>query len=164
MTDSVNHFVPRKLSRLGWLSISLVVMLCDQITKLWVNTRFTLGEVLPICPGFNIRLAHNTGAAFNLLSQASGWQTFFLSALAVLVCLYLLHYLVNSHSKLIAFGLSLIIGGALGNLSDRLKLHYVIDFIDWYYKTWHWPTFNIADSAIVLGVIILLVSIFFHKT
>jgi signal peptidase II len=111
-----------------------------------------------VFPWLSLTLAHNYGAAFSFLSDAGGWQRWFFTVLAVAVSLVLIVWLLRLSRSEWRTGLSLglIIGGAVGNLIDRVKLGYVIDFIDVYYKTSHWPAFNIADSAITCGVIFLL--------
>lgn len=147
-----------KIGNLRWLWLSIVVLLIDQITKYSVVHHFYLGETKVLFPFLNITLAFNQGAAFSFLSQQNGWQQWFFVLIAVAICLILLGWLArlprNQHWT--AAAVTLIIGGALGNLFDRLYHHYVIDFIDFHIKAWHYPTFNIADSAVVIGVLMLL--------
>ena len=151
---------------LKWLWTSSFVILLDQITKWVADHSLELHVQVPIMPSFNFTLVYNTGAAFSFLSGAGGWQRWFFSLLAILICIVLVVWLkrLHAHEKWIAIGLSLVLGGALGNLIDRLFYGYVIDFIQWYYKGFYWPTFNIADSAITVGATILVVNnIFFQK-
>ncbi len=151
---------------LKWLWISGFIILLDQITK-WVADRWLeLHVQVPVMPSFNFTLVYNTGAAFSFLSGAGGWQRWFFSLLASVICIVLVVWLkrLHAHEKWMAIGLSLVLGGALGNLIDRLYYGYVIDFIQWYYKGFYWPTFNIADSAITVGATILVVNnVFFQK-
>jgi signal peptidase II len=148
-----------------WLLISIAVFVLDQWTKNLVTAHFFYQEVLPICSGFNLTLAHNNGAAFSFLAQMGGWQRWFFAAIALGVSVVLTVWLLRlpassssfspSRKGWLALGLALLIGGAWGNLYDRLVLGYVVDFIDVYYGNYHWPAFNVADSAITGGVILL---------
>ena len=151
---------------LKWLWISGFVLILDQVTK-WVADRsLELHVQVPVMPSFNFTLVYNTGAAFSFLSGAGGWQRWFFSLLAILICIVIVIWLkrLNAHEKWMAVGLSLVLGGALGNLIDRLLYGYVVDFIQWYYKGFYWPTFNIADSAITVGATILVIyNVFFQK-
>lgn len=142
--------------RLLWLS-ALVVML-DQVSKFWVLASFREYEVLTVWPVFNLTLVYNTGAAFSFLSDAGGWQRWFFITIAVLISVVLLFWMrqLQPGERLTGFGLALIVGGAIGNLIDRVWLGKVIDFLQWHWQEWYWPAFNLADSAITLGVILLL--------
>jgi signal peptidase II len=143
--------------RLLW--ISLVVLLLDQGSKLWIEATFEEFEVVVVWPVFNLTLVHNTGAAFSLLADAGGWQRVFFIGVAVVVTLVMLVWLARlpRDERLTGWGLALVIGGALGNLVDRVRLGKVIDFLQWHWEGWYWPTFNLADSAITLGVALLLI-------
>jgi signal peptidase II len=148
---------------LKWLSLSLFAIVLDQATKLAVAASMPLYESIPLIPGlFNLTHVHNTGAAFSFLSQAGGWQRWFFAALAVAVSVSLTLWMarLKKHEILLAVSISLILGGAIGNLIDRLAYGYVIDFLDVYYQSWHWPAFNIADSAICVGVALLILESF----
>ena len=149
----------RSKNALIWLWLSLAIIILDQLTKVWANTELTYHQSVPIFPGLNFTLMYNTGAAFNFLAEADGWQRWFLAGLAILVSGFIIFWL--SHLKRsqpwLACALTFILGGALGNLIDRLWYGYVIDFIDFYYQHWHWPAFNIADSAITVGAMMLLI-------
>lgn len=152
----------RELGMLKWLWLSALAIVLDQATKLIVDNSMQLHESIPLLPYFNLTYVHNTGAAFSFLSEAGGWQRWFFAALAIVISAVLGVWLkrLQKHETLLAVALSLILGGAIGNLIDRLAYGYVIDFIDVYYKNWHWPAFNIADSAITLGVGLLLAESF----
>ncbi len=141
-----------------WLWISVIIIILDQSSKLWITQIISLHQSIPILPSFNFTLLHNEGAAFSFLAQAGGWQRWFFIILTTVITTILLVWLYNleRQQRLVMFSLTLIIGGALGNLIDRVLYGYVIDFIDIYYQQWHWPTFNIADSAISIGVTLLL--------
>lgn len=140
-----------------WLTLSAVVIALDLLTKQWVQAKLAYGEHIPLTPFFDLVLFHNEGAAFSFLAGAGGWQRLFFSAIALtasVVIVYLLHR--NTQQKLFCLGLSLILGGALGNLVDRLTLGHVVDFLFFHYQQYYWPAFNVADSAITCGVILLL--------
>lgn len=143
---------------LKWLWLSLLVLILDQVSKLAIDTSMQLFESIQLIPGFNLTYVHNTGAAFSLLSQAGGWQRWFFAGLAVIMSSIIAIWLLRlqKHETLMATALSLVLGGAIGNLIDRVAYGYVIDFLDVYYKDWHWPAFNIADSAICIGVGLML--------
>jgi signal peptidase II len=143
---------------LKWLWLSVLVLVLDQVSKLVVAGSMPLYQSIPILPMFNLLHVHNNGAAFSFLSEAGGWQRWFFAAMALGISVVLAVWLsrLQKTEKLLAVALSLVLGGAIGNLIDRLAYGYVIDFLDVYYQNWHWPAFNIADSAITLGVALLL--------
>ncbi len=140
-----------------WLSLLVVVL--DQLTKYLAAQFLQYSEPVNILPGFNLTLLHNTGAAFSFLRDAGGWQRWFFITLSTVVsiAIFIWLYTLPARKRWLACGLSLILGGAIGNLWDRIALGYVIDFIDVYYRHWHWPAFNIADSAITVGAVILFI-------
>ncbi len=142
-----------------WLLLSLLVILLDVYTKHLVQQFFQYGEHLPVTSFFDLVRFHNEGAAFSFLAAQGGWQRVFFSMVA-LVASVVMVYLIRKHStqRLFCFALALILGGALGNLYDRLTLGYVVDFLLFHYHgyQYYWPAFNVADSAITLGVILLL--------
>lgn len=143
---------------LKWLWLTALTVILDQVTKQMVVASMRLYESIAVIPFFNITYVHNTGAAFSFLSDAGGWQRWFFASLAFVVSVVISVWLarLKKNEVLLSVSLSLILGGAIGNLIDRLLYGYVIDFLDVYYKTWHWPAFNVADSAITLGVVLLL--------
>ncbi|MBV1950812.1 MAG: signal peptidase II [Cycloclasticus sp.] len=151
---------------LKWLWLSLVLFAGDQASKLWVVANFDLYESKALLPSLNFTYVHNTGAAFSFLSSAGGWQRWFFVGIALVASITLTIWLsrLKSSERWMAVTLSLILGGAIGNLFDRISYGYVIDFIDVYYQAWHWPVFNIADCAISIGVVMMLFDTFFGQT
>ena len=145
-----------------WLWVSVVVLLLDQCTKLLADAMLVLHQQVPLIPYLALFKAYNPGAAFSFLSDASGWQRWFFVVLAVVVIVILLVWLLrlSTGEKATSLALALILGGAAGNLIDRLVYGYVIDFIDVYYGSWHWPAFNVADAAISVGAFLLLLDAF----
>ncbi|MDD2759116.1 MAG: signal peptidase II [Methylomonas sp.] len=145
-----------------WLWLSLLVLILDQASKLAIDASMQLYESIPLLPYFNLTYAHNTGAAFSFLAQAGGWQRWLFAGLAVVMSgvIYVWLMRLKKHETLMASALSLVLGGAVGNLIDRVAYGYVIDFLDVYYRQWHWPAFNIADSAICIGVGLMLLESF----
>jgi signal peptidase II len=144
-----------------WVSIAVVIAVLDQVTKEIILGRFAEGESVPVTSFFSLVLAFNTGAAFSFLADAGGWQRIFfivIAATAVVVILWLLRK--HSDEPVFCAGLSLILGGAIGNLWDRVWLGKVVDFLLFFYRDWHWPAFNVADSAITVGAVILIVDSF----
>lgn len=144
-----------------WLSISAIVVVLDLYTKRLIQNAFEYGGHLTITSFFDLVRYHNEGAAFSFLADAGGWQKWFFSGIsfvAVLVITYLLKK--HQHQKLFCLGLALVLGGAIGNLYDRLTLGYVVDFLSFHINGLYWPAFNVADSAICVGVAILLIDSF----
>lgn len=141
-----------------WLLLSAVVVLLDLYTKQLAMEHLELYRPNVVFSWLNFTLAHNTGAAFSFLASGGGWQRWFLSIVAVIIVAVLLVWLwrLPHRARLLPSALALVIGGAIGNLVDRIRFGYVVDFIDVHYAGWHWPAFNLADSAIVIGVILLL--------
>lgn len=141
-----------RTSMLPWLGIATIIVLIDQITKVTITRLFAYGESLPVTSFFNLVLAHNKGAAFSFLATQGGWQRYFFSAIAIAAVIFII-YLLKKHAgqRLFCWALALILGGAIGNLIDRVLYGYVIDFLDFYVGKWHWPAFNVADMAIVGG-------------
>jgi len=144
-------------SWLPWLAWSLVVVLVDQFTKVLVLGYYQLGDSHPVTSFFNLVRVHNHGAAFSFLASSGGWQRWLFTGIGIGAAVLII-WLLRSHpgQKLFAFALASILGGALGNVIDRLLHGYVVDFLDFYWKNWHFPAFNIADSAITLGAICLI--------
>ncbi|HEY0562060.1 MAG TPA: signal peptidase II [Methylophilus sp.] len=140
-----------------WFGISVVVVAFDLYTKHLVQQAFVYGEHLNITPFFDLVRYHNEGAAFSFLANAGGWQKWFFTGFS-LIAIGVIIYLLKKHStqKLFCIGLALVLGGAIGNVYDRITLGYVVDFLYFYYHQFAWPAFNVADSAICVGVAILL--------
>lgn len=145
-------------SSLAWLWLSALVIVLDQLSKWLAETQLVPHQPLALLPSLNLTLMHNTGAAFSFLSDAGGWQRWMFTGLAVIASVGLVIWLARLpvRQRLVAAALALILGGALGNVIDRARLGHVIDFIQVYYSDWYFPAFNAADSAITLGVILLL--------
>jgi signal peptidase II len=141
--------------RLLW--IAAVVFVCDQLTKFVAADYLMQHGDVPLTSFLNFALVHNTGAAFGFLSAASGWQNIFFIVVASVACLVILWmtWRLAANDFVLGAGLMLVLGGAAGNLTDRLLHGYVIDFVDVYYRAWHWPAFNVADSAITVGAVLL---------
>lgn len=143
--------------RLGLL-LAVGIVLVDQVSKWAALYWLAPYRPLPVFPSLNFMLAFNPGAAFSLFAEGSGWQRWALSAVAVAVSLYLLYWLrqLAAGDRWQGIAIGLVLGGAVGNLIDRLRLGVVVDFIDVYYGNWHWPAFNVADAAITMGAILIL--------
>ena len=143
---------------LKWLWLSGLVIALDQSSKWLAERLLVLGQPVPMLPSFNLTLLYNTGAAFSFLAQAGGWQRWFFLLLSLAISIVLVTWIgrLQRGQTLLAVALSLILGGAVGNLIDRLAHGHVIDFIDIYYNHWHWPAFNVADLAITVGAILLV--------
>jgi signal peptidase II len=140
-----------------WLVASAVVIVLDLATKAWVSAAFQLGESREVTPFFNLVLAHNTGAAFSVLAGAGGWQRWFFAGVTIAISIAIVVALRrHGDNALFSGALALVLGGALGNLYDRLTLGYVVDFLDFHWGRAHFPAFNVADSAITVGVALLL--------
>ena len=142
-----------------WLAVAGVVVVLDQATKLAAERWLDFHEPVALIPFFNLTLSYNTGAAFSFLSEAGGWQRWFFVLLAVVVSALVVLWLsrLPPADRWTGAALAMVLGGALGNVIDRVVYGHVVDFIDFYVGSWHWPTFNVADSAISVGVAILLV-------
>lgn len=146
------------MKNLWWLLLGFAVVVADQTTKLIALLNLSSGAAKSVFPVLNFSLAFNKGAAFSFLSSAGGWQNIFFIALAIFVCAMLVVWLLQSSSKCQCWALALIVGGAVANVVDRLHYGHVVDFIDFHINDWHWPVFNVADSAITVGVVLLLIS------
>ena len=142
---------------LPWLGLALALLLADQFTKVLILGYYRLGDATYITSFFNIVRVHNSGAAFSFLAGASGWQRWFFTAIGIGAAVFIL-YLLRAHpgQKLFSFALACILGGAIGNVIDRLLYGYVVDFLDFHYAGWHFPAFNIADAAISIGAACLI--------
>lgn len=146
------------MSHLKWLILSAVIIVADQATKYWAEHILGWDGLIPILPIFDFSLVHNTGAAFGFLAQMGGWQHVFFVALAVGISIALIisMALLKPVERHLAVAYSLVIAGAVGNAIDRLVYGYVIDFIHWFYKSYHFPSFNIADISIFIGAVLLI--------
>ena len=144
---------------LRYLAIATLTLLLDQLSKWSALSNLQLGVPEPVLPFLNWLLLFNPGAAFSFLAQGSGWQRWFFTILGILASVYIIYLLRKSlEDKLLCVSLSLILGGALGNVIDRIMYGAVVDFIDLYYANWHWPAFNVADSAICVGAALIIYS------
>ena len=140
-----------------WLGLAALIVIVDQVTKALIERLFDFGDVRPVTGFFNLVLTYNKGAAFSFLAGASGWQHQFLTGIGVAASLFIVYLLARHGSqRLFALALALILGGAVGNVIDRLLHGHVIDFLDFHWRGWHWPAFNVADSAIVCGAGLLM--------
>jgi signal peptidase II len=140
-----------------WFVLSAIVITLDLYTKHLIQQKFVYGEHVSITSFFDLVRYHNEGAAFSFLAGAGGWQKWFFTGISVIASVVIIYLIKkSSEKKLFCFGLALVLGGALGNLYDRITLGYVVDFLYFYYQQWSWPAFNLADSAICVGVGVLL--------
>ena len=145
------------LSLLRYFVIATLTLLLDQLSKWSALSNLQMGVPEPVLPFLNWLLLFNPGAAFSFLAQGSGWQRWFFTILGLVACVYIVWLLRKSQNdKLLCLALSLILGGALGNVLDRIMYGAVVDFIDLHYANWHWPAFNIADSAICIGASLII--------
>ncbi|NTV86787.1 MAG: lipoprotein signal peptidase [Burkholderiaceae bacterium] len=142
---------------LPWLGLALIILIADQFTKVLILGAYQLGDSTVVTSFFNIVRVHNTGAAFSFLASAGGWQRWFFTALGVSAALFIL-WMLKAHSgqRLFSFALACILGGAVGNVIDRVLYGYVVDFLDFHWRGMHFPAFNIADSAITIGAMALI--------
>jgi signal peptidase II len=144
-----------------WLSLSALVIVLDQLSKAWITSHFVFGESYTVLSVFNLVLAHNTGAAFSFLNDAGGMQRWLFSIIAIVASAWII-WLLRRHKAqvLFALALSMILGGALGNLIDRLAYGYVVDFLSFHWEEHYFPAFNLADSAITCGAFLLILDSF----
>ncbi len=146
------------MPRLGyWLGLSGLIIVLDQLTKFWVVSALRLGQSMELASFFNLVFVYNPGAAFSFLSDAGGWQRWFFVGLALAVSVWLT-LLIRQHAseRLLPLAVAMILGGALGNVIDRIRYGAVVDFLDFHAAGWHFPAFNVADSAISMGVTLLI--------
>jgi signal peptidase II len=147
-----------------WYGLALAVVTLDLLSKYWASSALTYGMPVEITSFFNFTLHHNEGAAFSFLSDAGGWQRWFFTAIATGASLMFIVWIARSSNKLReAFAIAMILGGAVGNLYDRIQHGYVVDFIVVHYQDYYFPTFNLADSAITLGAIVLILDLFLTR-
>ena len=147
---------------LGWLWCSFAVVVLDQATKIAAQTWIDPAASIELAPMLDLVIAYNTGAAFSILSTAGGWQRWLFIGLAVAICAFIVHWLrdLPRGARWTPLALSLILGGAAGNVIDRVRIGAVVDFIDFHVGGWHWPAFNVADSAICVGAALLVTGAF----
>jgi signal peptidase II len=140
-----------------WLGLALIIFIADQFTKTLILGYYKLGDSTPVLSFFNVVRVHNTGAAFSFLANAGGWQRWFFTGIGVVATIFIV-WMLRSHSgqKLFAFALACILGGAVGNVVDRVLHGYVVDFLDFHWGAMHFPAFNVADSGITIGAMCLI--------
>ncbi|WP_427311110.1 signal peptidase II [Cupriavidus sp. H39] len=153
-----NNKAASSTTPLLWMAFALLVVLLDQFFKIVIVRSFSYGESRPVTGFFNLVLVYNKGAAFSFLADAGGWQRWFFTGLGVVVGAFIV-WLLYRHTgqRLFCFAVSLILGGAVGNVIDRVVYGHVIDFLDFYVRNYHWPAFNLADCAITVGAVLLIV-------
>ena len=144
-----------------WVGIAIIVMLLDQLTKITMMRLLAYGQSDPVTSFFNLVMVYNKGAAFSFLADQPGWQRYFFTGISVLASLFIL-WMLKRHpgQRLFCWALALILGGALGNLIDRVAYGHVIDFLDFHLAGWHWPAFNLADSSITVGALLFVLDEF----
>lgn len=149
-TSSVTAMLP-------WLGLALILLIADQFTKVLILGYYQLGDATYVTSFFNVVRVHNSGAAFSFLANESGWQRWFFTGIGVTAAVFII-WMLKSHpgEKLFSFAMACILGGAIGNVVDRTLYGYVVDFLDFHYGNWHFPAFNIADSAISIGAVCLI--------
>ncbi|HEX5697599.1 MAG TPA: signal peptidase II [Rhodoferax sp.] len=150
-------FARTGVSLLAWLGWAMLLLVADQFTKVLILGYYQLGDSTPVTSFFNIVRVHNSGAAFSFLANAGGWQRWFFTAIGIGAAL-LMVWLLKKHAgqTLFAFAIASILGGAVGNVIDRVLYGYVVDFLDFHWRGWHFPAFNVADSAITIGAACLI--------
>ena len=150
-------FARTGVSLMAWLGWSMLLLVADQFTKVLIMGYYQLGDSTTVTTFFNIVRAHNSGAAFSFLAGAGGWQRWFFTAIGIGAAL-LMVWLLKKHAgqTLFAFAIASILGGAVGNVIDRVLYGYVVDFLDFHWRGWHFPAFNVADSAITIGAACLI--------
>ncbi|WP_293660543.1 signal peptidase II [Rhodoferax sp. OV413] len=158
MARSRNRFsAPKPPGLQQWLGLALILLLVDQFTKVLIVGNYQLGDSTYVTSFFNVVRVHNTGAAFSFLANAGGWQRWFFTVVG-LVAAFVIFWLLRAHAgqKLFSFALACILGGAIGNVVDRMMYGYVVDFLDFHWSGMHFPAFNVADSAISVGALCLV--------
>ena len=140
-----------------WLGLAAAILLLDQFTKTLILGNYRLGDSTYVTSFFNVVRVHNTGAAFSFLASAGGWQRWFFTGIGVAAAIFIV-WMLRAHAgqRLFSFALTCILGGAVGNVIDRLQHGYVVDFLDFHWAGWHFPAFNVADSAITIGAVLLI--------
>ena len=150
-------FAKSSAGMLPWLGLALLILIADQFTKVLILGYYRLGDATYVTSFFNVVRVHNAGAAFSFLANAGGWQRWFFTGIGIAAAIFII-WMLKSHpgQKLFSFALACILGGAIGNVIDRTLYGYVVDFLDFHYASWHFPAFNIADSAISIGAVCLI--------
>ena len=150
-------FTKSSSALLPWLGLALLILIADQFTKVLILGYYKLGDATYVTGFFNVVRVHNSGAAFSFLANAGGWQRWLFTGIGIAAALFIV-WMLKSHAgqKLFSLALSCILGGAVGNVIDRAMHGYVVDFLDFHYAGWHFPAFNVADSAITIGAICLI--------
>jgi len=158
MAKKSTTFIKSSGSMLPWLGLALIIFLVDQFTKVLILGYYHLGDSTVITSFFNIVRAHNTGAAFSFLAQAGGWQRWVFTGIGLAAAVFIIWQLrAHPGQKMFCFALGCILGGAIGNVVDRMQHGYVVDFLDFHMRGWHYPAFNVADAGITIGAICLIV-------
>ena len=140
-----------------WLGFAFAIIIADHLTKFWVSSMLDYQEAIPVLPFFSLVRVHNTGAAFSFLADAGGWQRWFFIGVGVIATVIIVRLLKqHANEPRLAFSLALVLGGALGNVIDRVVLGHVVDFLYFHYRSFAWPAFNVADSAITVGAALLI--------
>ena len=147
-----------------WFAVAVAIVVADQVTKAVVLSMLAYGQRIEVAPFFNLVLVFNKGAAFSFLADAGGWQKWLFAGFALAAAVVVSVLIVrNPYKRMFCTGLALILGGAVGNLIDRLRFGHVVDFLDFHAAGWHWPAFNVADSGITLGAVVLILESFIHS-
>ena len=151
------NFSKTSAAMLPWLGLALIIFIADQFTKVLILGYYQLGDATYVSSFFNVVRVHNSGAAFSFLASASGWQRWFFTTIGIAAAVFII-WMLKSHpgQKLFSFAMACILGGAIGNVVDRMLHGYVVDFLDFHYGNWHFPAFNIADAAISIGAVCLI--------
>jgi len=155
-----------KNTGLRWLWLTLLCLVLDQVTKHWVAGSMELYQSITVFPFFNITYVHNLGAAFSFLADQGGWQRWFFTVIAAVASVLFVYWLAKTpkDNRNLGIAFALLLSGALGNLIDRMLLGYVIDFLDFYVGSYHWPAFNVADSAIFIGAALMILDSFINPS
>jgi len=157
-------FKPPRVPTAAWLALAAAIALLDQLTKWLLARSIAPGDGVMVTPFFNLVHVFNTGAAFSFLASAGGWQRAFFIAVTLVAAVLILHLLRrHAEDRRFCLGVTLILGGALGNLWDRVMHGHVVDFLDFHAAGWHWPAFNVADSAITVGAVLLIADALFSR-
>ena len=148
---------PASTALLKWLGLALAIIVVDHLTKWWVSSTLDYQEAVPVLPFFSLVLVYNSGAAFSFLADAGGWQRWFFIAIGIVATVIIVRLLKqHAHDTRLAFALALVLGGAIGNVIDRVLLGHVVDFLHFHYRGYSFPAFNVADSAITVGATLLV--------